>query len=484
MNQAVRSAKQKRTRQSTFRFSVVIILPQLHLSQPSSHNITTTRPAMTRLGLRQLLFALGFCFGLHLWAFCSQLIVLLVYSFVVFLLLCKVQGLGDQEKQVDIEMPRFRLEDVACSRQPGTSAGKKSTSISSSAQSATLTPATNERRQEYFYKLSGISVQDRLNQLLAHQPPTRPKLLSHPRYGTKASRWESMLESAQHFRTSNSECSMQLKASRSKRRMPIQSAFLSRAQRAAILAWLRDVVPEEPHVNSPDARPTTPPAAVMSPILPLTTRRLCYHLVAAGDTDQCHQARFHTSDLSSSSGSMAYPPVVQSRSSTIPVKRTIACNDSSPDFVFQTLRMTKMPKTDVDMVPELPAPANLQQSRMSSFTRFEDNDQSFNTFSDSSYGDSRLFASRDTSQHTSARTEHDMDVQAEPSAAPSGKRRLGEDDEEAQDEIENSRGPVQSQAQGEAAKQNHSPVHAGMLHDDLNQSPDEVILGLLARLNE
>ncbi|SPO21132.1 uncharacterized protein UTRI_00609 [Ustilago trichophora] len=311
-----------------------------------------------------------------------------------------------------------------------------------------------------------------------------PKLLPVPRYRTKASRWESMLGSAEYFPTSNSECSMQLKASRSKRRMPIQSAFLNRAQRAAILAWLRNVVPEEPHVNSPEARPATPPAAVMSPTLPLTTRRLECHLIAAGDTEQCRLAEFHTSDLSSSSGSIAHLPVIQSRSSTIPVKRTIASNDSSPEFFFQTLRMAKMPKKDVDMVPKLSAPANLQQSQMISFTRFEDNDQSFNTFSDSSCGDSRLFASGDSSQQTSARTEHDMDVQVEPSAAPGRKRRLREDDEETQAEIENSRSPIQSQAQGEAAKQNLSRVDAGMLHDDLKQSPDKVILGLLARLNE
>ncbi|SPO20216.1 uncharacterized protein UTRI_00609_B [Ustilago trichophora] len=382
-------------------------------------------------------------------------------------------------------MPRIRLEDAARCRQPGTSVGKKSTSTSSPSQSATLPPANIECRQdEYVYKLSGISVQDRLNQLLAHQPPTRPKFLQGPRHRTKASRWESLLESADHFRTSDSERSLLTRTNRFKRRIPVQSTFLNRAQRAAILAWLRDVVPEEPHVNSPKVRPTTPPVAVMSPTVPLTIRRLAHHLVTTGDLDQCDQVRFDISDFSSSSGSIARPQVVQSHSSTVPVKRTIASNDSGPDFFSQTLRMTKMPKTDIDIVPDLPAPANLQQSQLSTFTRFEDNDQSFNTFSDSSGGVSRLFASRDTSRHTSPRTEHGTDVQADPSAAPGRKRRWREGDGEAQDRFENSRGAMQSQAQGEAAEQNLSQVHAGGLHNDRDQSRDEVILSLLARLND
>ena len=68
---------------------------------------------MIKLELRALLFALGFCLGLHLWALCSQLIVLALYAVIFSIVLHEVPAWSCRSNQRKLTSQLQASDDAA-----------------------------------------------------------------------------------------------------------------------------------------------------------------------------------------------------------------------------------------------------------------------------------------------------------------------------------------------------------------------------------
>ena len=228
-----------------------------------------------------------------------------------------------------------------------------------------------------------------------------------------------MLQDARRSRASDSECSMLL-THRYERHIPMQSAFMNRAERAVILAWLRGVVPGEPQSENDNNQffspspSTPPPMATFTLPLPLTTRLLAAHLATPHNFTHSCPTRIEASHDSSPATSCS--PDVRSCATLIPIKRTADTSDSSTHSLPYALRSAKMQKTH----PCPTADTMLLQPRAVALIGMGGSDESFNTFSTSSSGEAVLIASHDTSHQPGSVYEMEVCTE-ERQAAPVGR---------------------------------------------------------------
>lgn len=310
---------------------------------------------MLKLGTQETMFLVGCFLGVQLWNMCNQIILLSLCLLVLSALLLKA---GSEQEAVEAEFlqpatPGPRLAVTPTATRVFIGPGVDSSPAGSTSTDATAVGPVHPQVAQVNQWISNLPRTRKAH----HQRPDRPD-------PTKAKQTAGEQVNPRHTTTESSASTsptsklesvrlMLFKGTPEARQVQRHVAFMSKAKREAVLAWIQDAHRAETHDFAPRLSPLE---SVAGFVLPLNAQRLAQHdKKHTGCLAPCSSC-FDLPTSSPSAGYSSYFSDVQGsrderESVHVPVKRASASVDSVEWIATPSPRRPKLKKEEAASGP-------------------------------------------------------------------------------------------------------------------------------------